>query len=347
MNPTEGPVEAFIDARFRLARPGFVLDVDLRLPGRGVTAVTGPSGCGKTTLLRCMAGLERAPTGRLSVNGLLWQDASVWLPPHQRTVGVVFQEASLFPHLSVMGNLRYGLKRSQAASRAALEETLDQAINLLGIEPLLDRRPNGLSGGERQRVAIARALATGPSLLLLDEPLAALDHRRRQDILPYLERLSSQLALPMIYVSHAPDEVVRLADHLVVMADGRATSSGPLAESLAQLDAPVRLGDEPGAILRGTVAEVDAHWHLMRVDLDGRPTLSLWVRDHDLQLGQRLRLRVLASDVSLAIQPGQTSIQNVLPARVEAIAGDDHPGSALVRVRLVGAGGNPLLARVT
>lgn len=207
-----------IQARFRLDWPGFRLDVDLTLPGRGVTALFGHSGSGKTTLLRCIAGLERSPQGFLSFKGEVWQDAATWLPTYRRPLGYVFQEASLFPHLTVMGNLRYGLRRVTAGQRAHLE----QAIELLGIAPLLKRRPDRLSGGERQRVGIARALAVNPRVLLMDEPLAALDHQRKQEILPYLERLHDTLAIPVLYVSHSPDEVARLADHLVVMEDGQA-----------------------------------------------------------------------------------------------------------------------------
>ena len=191
-----------IDARFRLDWPGFTLEVDLRLPGRGVTALFGHSGSGKTTLLRCIAGLECAPQGRLVVGGEVWQDAGRWLPTHRRPIGYVFQEASLFDHLTVLGNLRYGLTRSGAARQRV---SLDQAVALLGIGHLLDRRPQRLSGGERQRVGIARALAVSPRLLLMDEPLAALDLARRQEILPYLERLHDELDIPVLYVSHAPD----------------------------------------------------------------------------------------------------------------------------------------------
>ena len=238
-----------IQARFRVGWPGFVLDVDLAFPSRGVTALFGPSGSGKTTLLRCIAGLERAPQGFLSIDGQVWQNGKHWLPTHKRLVGYVFQEASLFPHLSVAGNLRYGRKRVAFEQRVGL----DQAIELLGIGPLLDRKPDRLSGGERSRVGIARALAVSPRILLMDEPLAALDFRRKQEVLPYLERLHNELDIPMVYVSHASDEVARLADHLVVLEGGRVVASGPFNETLVRLDSNVRLGDEVGAVLDGTV----------------------------------------------------------------------------------------------
>lgn len=327
-----------IQARFGLDWPGFTLDVDLALPCRGVTALFGHSGSGKTTLLRCIAGLERAPRGFLAVDGEVWQDSKHWMPTHKRPLGYVFQEASLFSHLTVLGNLRYGLKRITAAQRVSL----DQAIELLGIGPLLDRKPDRLSGGERSRVGIARALATSPRILLMDEPLAALDHKRKQEIFPYLERLHNELAIPVLYVSHSPDEVARLADHLVVLEGGQVLTNGPLTETLARLDLPIRLGEDVGAVLDATVGAIDNTWHLARMDFPGG---SLWTRDHGIPVGCRVRVRVLARDVSLAREhPGQSSIQNVLPGRVNAIADDEHPALALVRIQV---GNSILVARLT
>lgn len=328
---------ASINARFQLEWPGFSLEVDLALPGRGVSALFGTSGSGKTTLLRCIAGLERARHGYLSVNGAVWQDATCWLPTHQRPIGYVFQEASLFAHLTVLGNLRYGLKRSRQAQHIRL----DQVIALLGIEHLLERKPDRLSGGERQRVGIARALAVSPRLLLMDEPLAALDLQRKREILPYLERLRDELDIPLLYVSHSPDEVARLADYLVAMEGGRVLTSGTLVETLSRLDLPIRLGEDAGAILDASVGEVDNRWHLARVDFGGA---SLWTRDQGLPVGRRVRVRVLARDVSLAREPGISSIQNVLRGQVDAIADDEHLGLVLVRVRV---GQGVLLARLT
>lgn len=329
-----------IRARFRVDWPGFRLDVDLALPGRGVTALFGHSGSGKTTLLRCIAGLERASPGHLAFNGEVWQDERTWVPTHRRPLGYVFQEASLFPHLTVLGNLRFGMKRASAQRRVGL----DQAVELLGIGHLLDRRPDRLSGGERQRVAIARALAVGPRILLMDEPLAALDLKRKQEILPYLERLHDELDIPVMYVSHSPDEVARLADHLVAMEEGRVIAAGPLKETLARLDLPIRLGEDAGAVLDAVVGERDESWHLARVDFPGG---SLWTRDRGIPVGRRIRVRVLARDVSLARQrQEETSVLNLLRGRVDAIEDEDHPGLALVRVR-VRVGESPLLARLT
>jgi molybdate transport system ATP-binding protein len=230
-----------IEARFRQSFPGFALDVDLQLPGRGVTALFGPSGCGKSTLLRCIAGLNAAPGGRCVVHGEVWQDGAQALPTHRRPLGYVFQEASLFAHLSVRANLQYGRSRSR---HAAPQAAWDRVVELLGIGHLLERRTAGLSGGERQRIAIARALLTGPRLLLMDEPLAALDLARKNEFMPYLERLTRDLDIPVLYVSHAPDEVARLAHHIVAMEAGRTVASGPLAEVLSRVDLPIRLGDE-------------------------------------------------------------------------------------------------------
>ncbi len=326
-----------IRAQFRLNHPGFTLDVDLDLPGSGVSAVFGQSGCGKTTLLRCIAGLERG-AGRLEVNGESWQDDAHFVPTHRRPLGYVFQDARLFAHLDVARNLDFGARRSRGTN--AIKR--DAIVELLGLGPLLERLPERLSGGEQQRVAIARALLTTPRLLLLDEPLAALDLARKQEILPYLERLRDELDIPVIYVSHAADEVARLADHLVVMENGRAVAQGPLAETLARIDLPIRLGEDAGAVFAATVAERDAEWHLARVEFDGG---ELWVRDSGVPVGRRVRVRILARDVSIAnSRHDDVSIMNLLPATVIAHAGEDHPSAVLVQLRI---GATTLLARLT
>lgn len=330
-----------IHARFRVEWPGFVLDVDERLPSQGVTALFGHSGSGKTTLLRCIAGLEHTAIGELSFDGEVWQNADTWVPTHRRPLGYVFQDAGLFPHLTVFGNLRYALRRNGSAAggdRFALEH----AIELFGIGHLLKRRPGSLSGGERQRVGMARALAVNPKILLMDEPLAALDLRRKQEILPYLERLHEELAIPVLYVSHAPDEVARLADHLVVMADGRVLASGPLNATLARLDLPIRLGEDAGVVLDGRVAERDEQWHLLRIQCCGT---SLWVRDTGAVLGHPARVRILARDVSITHDPThESSIVNTLKARVDSLGEDGHPALTLVKLDV---DGSAVLARVT
>ena len=329
-----------IEARFQQSFPGFTLDVDLQLPGRGVTALFGPSGCGKSTLLRCIAGLNAAPQGRCLVNGEVWQDGAQALPTHQRPLGYVFQEPQLFAHLSVSANLQYGRKRTSGTTQ---QVEWSRAIELLGIGHLLERRTAGLSGGERQRIAIARALLTSPRLLLMDEPLAALDLARKNEFMPYLERLHRELDVPVIYVSHAPDEVARLADHIVAMEAGRALASGPLAEVLSRVDLPIRLGEDAGVVLEGVVVERDASWSLARVAFPGG---CLWVRDGGQAKGTTVRIRILARDVSLALSPAtDTSLLNSLPVVVDQLADDSHPALALCRLQ-VGTSSS-LLARLT
>jgi molybdate transport system ATP-binding protein len=337
---------AVIHARFKLDRADFSLDVDLELPARGVTALFGHSGSGKTTLLRCIAGLERVPGGHLSFADEVWQDASHFLPTHARPLGYVFQEASLFPHLSARGNLEYGRSRAKNGAGGALDlAALDHIVALLGIGPLLERRPDQLSGGERQRVAIARALAVKPKLLLMDEPLAALDLARKQEILPYLERLHEELDIPVLYVSHAPEEVARLADHIVAMQAGRAVAAGPLTETLARLDLPIHLGEDAGVVLDAVVAERDAQWQLARAVFADNSHAGVWVRDGGQAIGHHVRVRILARDVSLAVtRHSGTSIQNILPAVVAELADDTHPALALIRLNI---GGAPLVARLT
>ncbi|HEX7887981.1 MAG TPA: molybdenum ABC transporter ATP-binding protein [Ramlibacter sp.] len=333
--------EEAIVLRVRLPRPGFLLETDLELPARGISAVFGPSGSGKTTLLRCVAGLERAPDARIAVTGQVWQDsaAGVFLPAWRRPLGYVFQEASLFDHLDVRRNIAFGQRRVRDAGQGIEVEGL---LRLLGIGHLLDRRPHQLSGGERQRVAIARALATQPRILLLDEPLAAVDVARRQEILPWLERLRDELRIPMLYVTHSADEVARLADHLVLLDEGRVRASGPLAETLARVDLPALPGEEAGALLQASVAQKDARWKLAQVRFDGG---TLWIADPGLAPGDAVRVRVLARDVSLAlVPPERSSIQNVLPCIVRTIAPGAHPSQSLVQLA---CGDSLLLARIT
>ncbi len=333
------------DSRLRiclqLQRPGFALDVDLHLPGRGVTALFGPSGCGKTTCLRAIAGLERA-RGLVHINGHIWQDDALrqWLPTHQRALGYVFQEASLFDHLNVRANMEFGLKRTPLARRRV---SLEQAVELLGLEHLLPRMPQTLSGGERQRVAIARALATSPQLLLMDEPLSALDGARKAEVLPYLERLQRQLDIPLLYVSHAHEEVARLADHVVLLHAGHVTAQGSASSVLNQ-----HAQDEgvPSTVLDAQLTAHDEQDCLSTASFAGGALLL--PNALHLPLGSRVRLRVQARDVSLSLQPlAHTSLLNTLPAQVVSVHAAS-PGHALVRLQL--AGNNPdalLLASVS
>lgn len=332
--------ERHITARLQLQRADFALDVDLQLPGQGVTALFGPSGCGKTTLLRSIAGLERA-RGAVTVNGERWQDdaARHWLPTHQRALGYVFQEASLFPHLTAEDNIRYGLRRTpQARQRVALE----QVIELLGISALLPRKPATLSGGERQRVAIARALATSPRVLLMDEPLSALDAQRKAELLPYFDKLQSHLDIPVLYVSHSLDEVARLASQLVLLRAGKVVAQGDTAGLLSRLDLPLAQGDAAAAVVPATVTAHDAAQHLTTAGFDGG-YLRL-VGSQEREIGTAVRLRIQARDVSVALTaPQGSSILNVLPVVIAAIQ-PDAQGHAMLQLQ---AGATTLLARLS
>ncbi|UTW06110.1 molybdenum ABC transporter ATP-binding protein [Pseudomonas benzenivorans] len=335
--------ERLIEARFRIEHPDFALDLDLRLPGRGITALFGPSGSGKTSCLRCFAGLEQPREGYLRVNGELWQDSARghFLAPHRRALGYVFQDANLFPHLSVRGNLEFGLKRIPAAQRRV---QLEQAAELLGIAALLQRMPERLSGGERQRVGIARALLTSPRLLLMDEPLASLDHKRKQEVLPYLERLHQELEIPILYVSHAPDEVARLADHLVVLEQGRVLASGPLKETLLRHDLPFILEDDAEAVVEGRVSDYDPAYQLLSIRLGGGDA-RLQLTHGPLPTGKAVRIKVKARDVSLSLHRAEgTSLLNLLPARVEHWLALEDQGQMLVNLRV---GDERLIARIT
>ena len=333
-----------IEATLRLQRRDFRLDVALALPSRGITALFGPSGCGKTSVLRALAGLERA-SGRIALDDEVWQDdaTSRFVPTHRRPLGYVIQEAALFPHLDVRGNLHYG--RSRAASEAG-RVSLDSIVELLGIGHLQARRPTTLSGGERQRVAIARALATGARLLLMDEPLAALDAARKAEILPYLERLHRELALPVVYVTHAMDEVARLADHLVLMREGRVEAAGALGELMARTDLPLSRLDDAGVVIEAEVAEHDALHGMTRIAFNGT---AMWVGQTAAQPGERVRARVLARDVSVTRQrPAETSILNVLPVVLDSVQREHS--TALLRLRAghgLAADHWTLLARIT
>jgi molybdate transport system ATP-binding protein len=314
------------------------LDVDLHLPTRGVTALFGPSGCGKTTLLRAIAGLDRHAQGELQFEKTTWQDADHFLAPHHRDLGYVFQEASLFPHLDVRRNLEYGYRRTPKEQRTI---SLDHAISLLGLEELLQRRPTTLSGGERQRVAIARALAVSPRLLLMDEPLAALDAESRQAILPYLEDLHRELAIPVLYVSHTLDEIARLADHLVLMDNGKVVATGPVMDLLTRLDLPLAVSPDAAAIVETSGAGFDEKFHLTHLEFQGG---GLVIPGKVLAQGATARVKLAARDVSLTLDHQEsTSIQNIFPADVEEV---QEVGAAQVVVRLQ-VGGTRILSRIT
>ncbi|TFG74606.1 MAG: molybdenum ABC transporter ATP-binding protein [Chrysiogenales bacterium] len=320
--------------------PGFHLKVDLDLPRSGFTVLFGRSGCGKSTLLRCLAGLEKDAIGTVRIGQSLWQDTSFgrFLPPQQRAVGLVFQEGVLFPHLTVRGNLDFAFKRVPAARRRIQKE---EVIDLLGLEALLDRAIGGLSGGERQRTALGRALLTSPDLLLLDEPLAALDRTARKAIFPYLEQLPRRFPLPVFYVTHFLNEAARLADHLVLLDHGVVKGSGSLTQMLTDPDSPLTREQDAGTVVTAEVAALDEEFHLARLEFSGGRLLA---PGSELTLGGTVRLRILARDVSLSLEPPrESSILNILPVQVRDLTPRD-PGRVLVRLV---SGQEILLALVT
>lgn len=323
---------------FRLTHPGFTLEVAEDLPLGGVTAIFGPSGSGKSSLLRVIAGLERGAQGQVRLGGDLLQGAGVFMPPHRRGIGYVLQDARLFPHLDVAGNLRFADRR---APRGAAGPGLDEVVEVLDLAPLMARRTGALSGGETQRVALARTLLTRPRLLMLDEPLAALDDARKAEIMPYLERLRDRAGVPILYVSHAMAEVARLASDIAVLNRGRIVCSGPAVEVLADPAAAPAIGvRDAGAVIE---ARVVAH-HPDGVTELAASSGPLFLPGVAAAEGSTLRLRILAQDVILATaRPDAISALNILPATVSEL----HPGSGPGVMVGLAAGQDRLLARVT
>ncbi len=321
------------------AQDSFSLSINATVPAKGITAIFGHSGSGKTTLLRCIAGLEPSAKGQLQIAGDTWQDDNYFMPTHKRSLGYVFQEASLFEHLTAKGNLDFAIKRADKPFDQALYQ---KVLMIMGIEGLLARYPSQLSGGERQRVAIARALLIQPQILLMDEPLAALDLARKQEILPYLEKLRDNIDIPILYVSHAMDEVARLADHTLMLEKGQLIAQGEVSQVFSRLDLPVQFQQDTGVIIKAQVLEKDEQWHLMRVAFSGG---DLWLKDSGESVSQTVRVRVLARDISLALSAQQdSSILNRLQASVIEIKEDNNEALALVRLQV---GEEFLLARLT
>jgi molybdate transport system ATP-binding protein len=333
-----------IEAAFRGRLGGFSLDTSFSVPATGVTAIFGPSGCGKTTVARCLAGLHHLPGSFCAVDGEIWQDRSFFRKAHQRPVGYVFQEASLFSHLSVKRNLLYGAPRG-TGTPGSENVALDEVTDLLGLGRLLDRSPQHLSGGERQRVAIGRALLSQPKLLLMDEPLSALDRSTKNEILPFLERLHARLSLPVIYISHDMSEIERLADHLVLMQRGKVVGAGPLQVLQSDPLLPMAVAREAAVSLDASVESHDGAYGLLTLRVAGG---RLQVPAPAANIGKRQRLRIAASDVSIARSvPDASSILNILPARIISRTLLGH-GEVIVALALgADASGAQLLARIT
>ena len=332
--------ETGLRAELAWQRGETVLDIHLDLPPRGISVLFGPSGAGKTSCLRAVAGLEPGARGRIVFQGSVWQDSSArrFVPTARRRIGYVAQEAGLFVHRSVAGNLDYGFRRAGRPAHLDRESLIDR----FGVRALLARRVGALSGGERQRVAIVRALLRDPALLLFDEPLAALDAAAREDLLGQLEAFHAELSVPALYVSHAIDEVARLADHLVLIDAGRIVAQGSLQETLARPDLPPALREAAGTVIEGTVTRHFPDEHLTELAFDGG---RLLLPSRGAAPGQRLRCRIGARDVVLARHAQEdSSALNQFKGQVLAMADADHPSQCLVQLRV---GSNLLLARIT
>lgn len=329
-----------IRANFKGAVEDFKLDVDFTIPSTGITALFGPSGCGKTTVLRCIAGLHRLEAGILSIGNTVWQNEKTFLPPHLRPLGYVFQEPSLFPHLNVNDNLTYGLKRSRSVSPLI---SFQKTVELLGLSQMLNRQPANLSGGEKQRVAIGRALLTNPELLLMDEPLSALDHRSKNEIIPYLEILKNRLQIPMLYVSHDIREIERMADRIIMLENGSVKACAPLSEIL--LDPSCSLSEQHDAaiVFEGEISRFDPSDNLTTITVNGGNFLIPGKVGRE---GTKKRLRIFANDVSLSPEePSRTTILNILPATITKIT---PIGEAQVNIICqLGENGIKIPARIT
>lgn len=341
--------------QLRLDKGPFSLDIDAQLPTKGILGVWGESGSGKTSLLRCLAGLEESAKGFIRLDQHHWLDSQAGLnvPTWRRQLGYVFQEASLFNHLSVLQNIKFGFQRAQHA-RSAINvghtvhtgqtgnSALQSSIELLGLSPLLERYPHELSGGERQRVAIARALATEPRLLLLDEPMSALDQARRSELYPWIEKLTHQLRIPIFLVSHSMEEIARLTQHLLVMQSGRIIAQGPTAEVLSSIETPYDFAEHTSSIVRATVQEVDLTWGLAKISFEQQ---HLWVENRGFHQGQMLVVRILARDVSLSLHPPQqTSIQNTIACKITGLSELSNTAHCLVQLQCAN---QVLLAKIT
>ncbi|MEM8645026.1 MAG: molybdenum ABC transporter ATP-binding protein [Pseudomonadota bacterium] len=326
-----------------LAFSDFTVNIDEVISLAGITALFGPSGSGKSTLLRILAGLEKRAKGRVVFNGTVWADSAsgMYVPAHRRSVGLVFQDGRLFSHLTVGGNLNYALSRSPKDQRPI---SFDQVVEALDLSALLERKPDGLSGGERQRVALGRTVLTQPGLLLLDEPLSALDVRRKGELLPFIEKVPDVFGIPCIFVSHAVDEVARLADDAIILRDGEVALRGELPDIFQQLDMHGFTGNfEAGAVVEARVIEHDTQYQLTNLDLGGEVMQMPMVSS--LNPGDQVRLRIRARDVSLALKrPSGVSIRNCLPAVVEEVRAEPDTAFAEVLVRV---GQQGLRSRIT
>ncbi len=326
---------AKIELAFKIQRRDFTLDVAFDTQALGITALFGQSGSGKTTLLRCIAGLETASEGRFKIDGTSWQDEQTFLPTHQRNIGYVFQEANLLSHLNVAQNLNYAVKRQRAHSTEQKHRIeYDEVVQWLGLSNLLGKHSTQLSGGQRQRVAIARALLTNPQLLLMDEPLASLDLHSKAEILPYLEQLQTGLQIPIFYVSHSPEEVIRLADTIALLDNGKLLAHGPVNAILTRTDLPLARLEEASACVDGLVVDHDDKFHLTYVTLSGG---TVAISRRQTAVGSHVRVRISAKDVSIALaRPENSSITNVLPVTIAEMQPAPDPAKLILKLDMKG-----------
>lgn len=327
-----------IELSLRLRRAEFDLNVSLSLPAQGTTVLFGPSGGGKTSILRAIAGLEPDVQGEVRVKGCTWQSANVFVPPHARRVGFVFQHSALLPHLSVEQNLRYGFTRVQGT-----EHEYSECVEQLDLQALMHRKIAQLSGGERQRVAMGRALLTRPEVLLMDEPLAALDAGRRSEVLGYLERLKNMTPIPMIYVTHSVDEMSRLADYLVLMKDGHVRQAGSALDVMNSPDVPLALRDDAGVVVKACVSRAEGHGLCILLSDLG----ELYAQGTGHQVGDHVRLRIHARDVSLSLSEHRdSSVLNILPVTVISLR-QIVSGQVLIELGAGAHQNQTLLARIS
>ncbi len=326
-----------LKAQFQIARSES-LNFNFDISAEGITAIFGVSGCGKTSLLRAIAGLESHANSKLQVGDEIWQDENIFLAPHQRSIGYVFQEASLFEHLSVKGNIEYGFKRAAPSSKNI---SVEQVINLLGLQALLDKKPVFLSGGERQRVAIARALATNPKLLLMDEPLSSLDQERKNELLPYIETVNKEMNIPILYVSHSNEEIGRLADQLIFIEDAVVKASGPISELLTRTDLSLAHRRQAESLIFAHADKYDENFQLNYLSSE---VGTFIVPGKKLPIEKKLRLRLVAQDISITLEEqNNTSILNIFPAVIDELFAENK---AQLTVRL-SINKLPVLARIT
>ncbi|WP_168204185.1 molybdenum ABC transporter ATP-binding protein [Aliikangiella coralliicola] len=328
-----------ISAKFSFRNPNFYFDIELNIPVSGITAVFGQSGAGKTTLLRCIAGLEKIAGGQLKFGEQQWQSADQFLPVHQRPIGYVFQESALFEHLNVLENLNYGRKRAHSGVN---QEEFERIVELMGISQLLSNNAALLSGGEKQRVAIARALMMKPEILLMDEPLASLDRKRKQEVMEYLENLHRELSIPILYVSHSVEEVTRLATYIVVLERGKIVKHGDIKRVLSDHILQDMMADEPFTLLFGQVISACNEYCLTEVKIDGH---TIYMPRQNVSDEQLIRLHLNARDISITLQkPQQTSVLNVFECQVIEIGDATGNGQCMVRLSL---NNTELLAKIS